>query len=144
MVSEALQVIASKYNVKQADLSSIFNLNAGANSTQQLSINRGFVLYLLEYGGNVTTPDVNVIIKSATGEELANYTEFTDFFYMFEFLPLLNHKLKGRLDVTVTNNTLSSTTTCTLIVRGLLVQETDSDNFEADLKRYYGIDTRDA
>ncbi len=138
MSVEITRILASKNNGEQGATSAIFDVAAGSSASMVLTIQDGYVFFLLEYGGNVTAADVEVDLRNREGLNLISHPEFPDAFVKFEYTPHIKEYFKNQLSLFVQNNG-SATITATLFVEGFLIPQALADKFIQEVQDYVNI-----
>ena len=134
LMLETTRIIASKYGGKHGGTSTIFDVATNTEATLTFTIPRGYVFYLIEFGGNGQNTDLNVQVRNAQNLVLQEYDEFPDSFIIISYLPFLQEYFKGNINVKF-NNTNASTQTVTFILNGILIPENIREDFEKELKQ---------
>ncbi|MDP2671967.1 MAG: hypothetical protein Q8O68_00470 [Candidatus Daviesbacteria bacterium] len=133
MALEITRIIASKHDGEEGVQSQISNVSANSNSTITYTIPQNHVFYLTEYGGNVPASDIVITVRNRNNQSLVSFTEFPDFFHMFEYLPFLKEAFKNNVNILVENNTGTSQAV-TIIIKGILIPERNQVQFEKEVK----------
>lgn len=138
MVSDVFKILASKYNGVSGNTSTIFDITAGSTSTLILTIPRGYVYYLIAYGGNTQTPSVAVQMLDRDNRDIESFQNFPDSFVRFELVPVIQSFFKDRVKASFVNGS-TSTNTITFFIEGILIPERDYRHFEEDLYNYASL-----
>jgi len=134
MAMEITKIAASHFDGDLGATGSIFTVAPGVIAALTVSVPNGFVFFVTEFGGNVTTSDVDVKFRDDGGRVLAQWSEFPDFPHIVENIPFLKRAHKGTISFLFQNSS-NDETTVTFVVNGILIPESKEKSFIAVLKR---------
>ena len=132
MTLEYTRIIASKYDGQDFQQSQIVDVTGSSNSTITLTIPPGYYFYLTHYGGNVPAANIQITVRNRENQSLISFTQFPDFFQMFEYLTFIKQGFKDNVNAFIENDN-NTTKTVTFLIKGLLIPEGKRLDFEKEV-----------